>query len=116
MDLHHVSKACLYSTVKNISGKSLQFSFLPPHGVRLDVDEEYTVFGDIIDRFKTHRGQQAFAAAIDAGLITIVATPSPIFTDTGNGHIKMLTLHNNSLSAIDPCWDTSDSLDIDVPA
>ena len=40
---------CLYSTVKNISGGSLKFGFLPPHGRELAAAGELTIFGNILD-------------------------------------------------------------------
>lgn len=115
MDLKHVLKSCLYSTVKNTSGVSRTFGFLPPHGVNLNPSEEYTVFGSILTCMVKRQDQIAFAAAIDRGDITIINTPNPILLDTGNGTTKMLQLHNNTLSAVNPCWDTSDSLDVTPP-
>lgn len=109
------NKECLYSTVQNSSGVAKTFGFLPPHGVKLAAGQEYTVFGNIVDKIKGRRSQIAFAKAVDEGTITILNTPAPILTDTGNGNVRQLTLHNGSLSAIAPCWQTSDSLE-QVPA
>ena len=44
-----VDVTCMYSTVKNISGVSKNFPFLPPHGRTLAADEEVTVFGSILE-------------------------------------------------------------------
>jgi len=109
--------SCLYSTVKNISGTSKIFGFLPPHGRTLAVDEEFTVFGDVrqglggnrgSDRSVSRRDNTAFEAAIEAGDLEILSTPSPILLDAGLGSIpKMLQLDGGVLSTVDPCWHNS---------
>lgn len=101
---------CLYSTLKNISGKSMFFAFLPPHGRRLANNEEFTVFGDIRDQVgnsgPTRRTDRikAFEDAIEAGNLVIVSTPSPILKDTVSGASKALKLTSGTLSVQDPCW------------
>jgi hypothetical protein len=101
-------KDALFSTVKNTSGKARTFGFLPPHGVKLPVDGELTVFGNILERIPERRGQIAFLKAIDAGDIDIVKTPAQVILDT-NGTSKILKSTAGTLSAIAPTWDTSDS-------
>lgn len=110
-----VNKDCLYSTVKNTSGGTKRFGFLPPHGVQLAADGEYTVFGNILealvrsDRATERRNFQAFSAALDRGDITIVATPAPVLVSP-NGTIRIIRVADNgTLSSTDPCWDASDS-------
>ena len=123
MSLQHFDKDCLYSVIKNTSGGTKKFGFLPPHGVELASDEEYSVFGNILealsnsgDRISARRSQQALAAAIDRGDIEIINTPAPILVSP-NGTVKMITVGNDgSLSSADPCWTNSDSLDVDIPA
>ena len=39
--------SCLYSTVKNISGGTKKFGFLPPHGKELDNNIEFTTMGTV---------------------------------------------------------------------
>lgn len=74
----------LYSTVRNTSGRTKLFGFLPPHGVTLDNNEDYVVFGDIRNVVGSNQGvgggvrrreQTALEAAIDAGDLTIIQTP-----------------------------------------
>ena len=108
--------SCLYSTVKNVSGKSKVFGFLPPHGRRLDVAEEFTVFGDIKqavirhERTEGRRNIIAFELALVRGDLEIINTPNVILEDVSNpGVTKMLRLSNGSLGVIDPCWNTSTS-------
>jgi hypothetical protein len=108
--------SCLYSTVKNVSGVSKTFGFLPPHGRTLDNDEEFTVFGDIRqnlggnqggERSVQRRANAAFEAAVESGDLEILQTPSPILQDTVTDAPKMLRLASGSLSAVDPCWHNS---------
>jgi len=108
--------SCLYSTVKNISGISKIFGFLPPHGRTLGVDEEFTVFGDVrqglggnrgSDRSVARRDNTAFEAAIESGDLEILSTPSPILQDIATELPKMLQLSSGTLSTVDPCWHNS---------
>lgn len=105
--------SCLYSTVKNVSGRAMTFGFLPPHGRKLANNEEFTVFGDIRQalvagqrggRAESRRDIMAFEAAIARGDIVIVQTPNPVLQDQNTGASKMLQLDSGTLSAADPCW------------
>jgi hypothetical protein len=108
--------SCLYSTVKNISGTSKIFGFLPPHGRTLAVDEEFTVFGDVrqglggnrgSDRSVSRRDNAAFEASIESGDLEILSTPSPVLQDIATELPKMLQLSSGTLSTVDPCWHNS---------
>lgn len=104
---------CLYSTVKNVSGGTKKFSFLPPHGAELDDDEEYTVFGDIRDAINPHNfvTSQRYRDALENSLknqeLEIVSTPNPVLYDETLDFTKMLELDNGSLAAVAPCWSES---------
>ena len=111
--------SCLYSTVKNTSGVSRVFGFLPPHGRTLAIDEEFTVFGDVRqnlggnqggERSVQRRANTAFEAAVESGALEILNTPSPIFQDTVTQLPKMLQVANGTISAVDPCWHNSVSV------
>ena len=102
--------ACLYSTVKNISGVLKNFTFLPPHGVELAINGQITVFGSILeavnrgDRFG-NRFMNALEVAIEAGQLEIRNTPAPIYLDeVGVGTPKMLRVQNQTVVVDDPCW------------
>ncbi len=104
---------CLYSTVKNTSGGSKTFGFLPPHGHKLAANEEFTVFGDVRQAMFGNRGSErsvarrdimAFENAIARGDLQIISTPSPILQDVSTGISRMLQSDDGVLSAIDPCW------------
>lgn len=108
--------SCLYSTVKNVSGTTKTFGFLPPHGRTLANNEEFTVFGDVRqnlggnqggERSVQRRANAAFEAAIESGDLEILNTPSPILQDTETDLPKMLQLADGELSAVDPCWQNS---------
>jgi hypothetical protein len=108
--------SCLFSTVKNTSGGAKTFGFLPPHGRRLGISEEFTCFGNILEaiirdeRVTGRRQQKAFEAAISRGDIEILSTPNPILEDE-NGTVQMLILKDGVLSQYDPCWESYASPD-----
>lgn len=114
---------CLFSTVRNASGKPKLFGFLPPHGRRLDVDEEFSVFGNILDaiahgnggdRNVSQRWISSFEAAISRGDLLIIKTPNPIFEDTATGVTKMAEVTSGVLGIADPCWLSSGSVVDDI--
>lgn len=108
--------ACLYSTVKNASGREMVFGFLPPHGRRLAINEEFTVFGDIkqaiirYERTEARRSIIAFEQAIIRGDLEIISTAAIILEDDSNpGSSKALKLTNGTLGTKAVCWNTSTS-------
>lgn len=106
---------CLYSTVKNVSGGTLKFGFLPPHGRELEDDEEFTVMGDIVEavirgeRVTSQRNLDALKRAIAEEKLYIVETPRPILYDDVTQVSKMLDIQNGSLGVDDPCWDSEEA-------
>ncbi len=92
--------------------------FLPPHGRELAANEEFTVFGNILDVIATRNGDrvtsrrhiQSFEAAINDGSLVIVHTPNPILQDATTGVTKMLRLNSSALGAVDPCWANAGSI------
>ena len=111
---------CLYSTVRNVSGGTRTFSFLPPHGRKMTADEEYSVMGDIVEacirdqRVTSRRQLAALETAVHDQLLSIVSTPAQIFEDEGTGQSKMLHVANGTLALTDPCWESvSDSVNTD---
>jgi len=110
--------SCLYSTVKNTSGKRLTFGFLPPHGRTLAAGEEFTVFGDITqavirhERTEGRRNIVALEKALVTNKLEIISTPAVVLKDDSNpGSTKTLRLRNGVLGVQDPCWNTSSSED-----
>jgi hypothetical protein len=109
--------SALYSTVKNTSGTSKIFGFLPPHGRRLADNEEFTVYGDIRQaiansqrggRAESRRDIMAFEAAMQRGDIEVVHTPAPILQDEDTGDVAMLELEGGVLHTTAPCWGVSE--------
>ncbi len=101
---------CLYTTIRNISEKTLFFGFLPPHGKKLAPGEEIVIPGDIQSYFnrQTHHGrhQRSFENALagDSPVIALEETPSVHLFDSVLDRTKILDLANGSLIARDPCW------------
>ncbi len=105
---------CLYSTVKNVSGGTKKFTFLPPHGRELAAGEEFTVIGDIVEavirgeRVTSQRNLNALEEAVrgDNPTLDIIKTPNPIIYDPINNYSKMLVVEGGVLGYNDPCWDS----------
>lgn len=109
---------CLYSTVRNTSGRRMTFGFLPPHGRSLAPGEEFTVFGDIkqavirMERTEGRRNIIAFEKCLIRGDLEIINTPAVVLEDDSNpGSTKTLRLRNGVLGTQDPCWNVSSSLE-----
>lgn len=74
-----MSSSTLSSTVvRNASGGTKTFGFLPPHGRALADGAELSVAGDLIDQLQKrgNRFIDAFNAAVDAGDLVVVSLPS----------------------------------------
>lgn len=106
---------CLYSTIKNSSGVRMTFGFLPPHGRTLNSLEEYTVYGHVVEavsrgtQTQARRNQKALEAALNAGAIKIISTPSQIFYDANVGVAapRQLQVANGVISSVVPCWENT---------
>ena len=103
---------CLFSVVRNISGGTKNFPWLPPHGRELTDNEEYSIFGSVLeavsrsnDRFGA-RFNDDLEGALERGDIEIVTLPKPILLDEGTLATKMITLQAGSLVLEDPCWES----------
>lgn len=109
-----VDTTCLFSTVKNISGITMNFPFLPPHGKKLTNNETVTVFGSVLeaisrsnDRFGG-RDQNGLLSALERDWLEIQSTPAPILLDEiVANQVKTIGLNNGSLVVNDPCWEGS---------
>lgn len=99
---------CLVTTVKNISGASMNVSMWPPHGKVFAANEEASVFGDIVDALcrgnKPARCIASFAALLIADKLQMKKTPNPILYDATIDKVRMLHVNNNGLFLADPCW------------
>lgn len=101
---------CLYTTVRNVSGGTLSFSFLPPHGKKLTDGENYTFFGDIFDHIRTggrlnlRKKAGLENALLAANTLEICKTPSPIFYDVAATRIRYLDVTGGAVVVVDPCY------------
>jgi hypothetical protein len=102
----------LRTTVRNISGTTLRFSFLPPHGVELADGDTYSWTGGLTDiggaagqesasRTRAHRALQS---SLDTGLLEVVSTPTPVFFDPTAAKPQVLTVDNAVIAAADTSW------------
>jgi hypothetical protein len=110
---HTWDTSCFFTTVKNISGKSMFFGQLPPHGRVLASNAEFSAFGSLEslvsrgDRVTNNRYYNSLLAAITNGLLQVTATPALILKDATSHAPKMVTLTSGTLGVHDPCYDTS---------
>lgn len=102
--------SCLYTTVKNVSGGTRSFGYLPPHGRTLAANAQVSFAGDLANRFygasnqRGHRQMTAFVADLDAGRLAVISTPSILLHDLTRDRTRVVKLVNNVLVMNDPCW------------
>jgi hypothetical protein len=107
----------LYTTVKNVSGSDQNFSFLPPHGVRLAAGATYSFFGGLTDiggaagqeAASRSRYHKALQYAIEEGLLDVVQTSQPVFEDATTGEPQVIVVDNGVVDASSPSWVPADS-------
>lgn len=106
------TSGCLFSIVKNTSGDTKHFGFLPPHGRTLDDNEELHVFGDITTAIyrngghKSRRTQDALATAVNDGDLTIKSSACVIVYDTTDLASYRLGTVAGDFHAFTPDWDS----------
>lgn len=79
-------EACAMTVLKNPTGQTRRYSFLPPHGVTLGPGELYAFAGSILERRsnsagKDARNQQAFLKALRNSEIRLLALPHPVISN-----------------------------------
>lgn len=85
----------LYTTVKNVSGKTLAFGFLGAHGKTLANNETFTVPGDLVTKLGAQRSQRKFQAlerALVGGMLEIVKSPSVYLLSESGGVTRELAM------------------------
>lgn len=104
------TSGCLFSTVKNVSGSTKRFGFLPPHGRELANNEELTVFGSIWeavgrgDYSASKRNHDALATAIRDGDLELKESPCVVLYDETDEASYRLTVDSSTLAAAAPAW------------
>lgn len=110
---HTYDTTCLYTTLKNVSGKRLVCSFLPPHGRVLLPNETVSILGDAVTAIgrgdpRANRAHlDAFVAAVTRKDLVVVQTPTPVFVDTVTHASKVPYVHSGALGVADPCFANS---------
>lgn len=92
----------LRTIVRNTSGKTRKFSFLPPHGRELADDEEFSIPGDLLSQITSRRAREAFEDAVAAGEIQVRQTGAPIILDDDTGEPKQLVVASGAVTGEDP--------------
>lgn len=99
----------LYTTVKNVSGKTLTFGFLGAHGKALDNNATFTVPGDLVTKLGSKRSQRQFQAlerALTGGLLDIVKSPSVyLLSESGNVTRELAMASTKELGTTVPSFD-----------
>lgn len=105
---------CLYSIVKNTSGVTKKFTFLPPLGRELAPNEEFSIMGSVVEAIRSSKGGniqtsledvKAFERALVRGDLRVLATPQVILRDTAvPANSKMIVLTSGAQVIVDPCW------------
>jgi hypothetical protein len=104
---------CLKSVIRNISGETRYFSFLPPHGRLMGPDEEIAVTGSVmtaIQEFHGGDGERHFDAldrALLRGELTLIGTNNPILFDPIEDESYMLVVTGGTVAVAEPCWFSS---------
>lgn len=104
----------IQTTVKNTSGGTLHFGFLPPHGRTLTDGEEVTFDGDLTAALyqgggrSVNRRSAALKAALVAGDLAIVSSPPPVLRDDVTEEARTLSFDDGGLELRNPSWDLLD--------
>ncbi len=97
---------CLDTKVRNMTGATTTFGFLPPHGKTLTAGQEYTFFGSfpsLLQSITSKRKRTAFQNALQSGDIVVVSSPTPFLYDATLDVTKTIKVDNGSVSAANPC-------------
>jgi hypothetical protein len=119
-----MSADCLLkTTVKNISGSTRRFSFLPPLGVSLANNQEFTAPGTINDWCKrTLRSSQPdrlrreVEHALEEGWIEIISTPVPFLRDETADSTHVIGVDDGEFLIKTPCYVSPESSTVIGPA
>lgn len=102
--------ASLTTTVRNVSGVTKFFSFLPPHGRTLAAGETLLVDGDLRDRLARHKRKfTALNNALVNGKLALVDTPDEHYYDNVFDVTKVLDIDSLQVVLKDPSWGTYSS-------
>lgn len=95
--------ASLTTTLRNMSGATKRFPFLPPHGVKLADGESFTCDGDIRARLANHpRKFAGLNKALNDGDLVIVESPDEFYYDETKDYTKVIKVVNGAVVIRDP--------------
>ncbi len=114
---------CLNTVVRNISGTSRFYAYLPPHGRRLADGEEMSIPGNLLPWMNKSnvnmRHLRGFAADLEDCRIAILQSPEQHVHVTGEaGDLdvrRTVTIHRDPSTnedvvvAVEPCWECDDA-------
>lgn len=114
-----MSLECLYTTMRNISGATRYFDYLPPHGRRLADGEEVNIPGELLPWMEGNlRKMRGLASDLQNCLIACVKTPAQhchVVGEDGDLDVfRTVTIHREPLTgedavvAVAPCWECTD--------
>jgi hypothetical protein len=99
----------LYTTVKNVSGKTRTFGFLGAHGKTLANNGTYSMPGDLVAKLGNQRSKRAFKSlerALEVGDLVITASPAVYLTDVADGSIDQVQVNADAVEPTTPAgWD-----------
>lgn len=99
----------LYTTVKNVSGKTRTFGFLGAHGKTLANNGTFSVPGDLVAKLGNQRSKRSFKAlerALEVGDLVITKSPAVYLTDVDDGSLDQLQVNDNTVTTTSPeGWD-----------
>lgn len=116
-----VDVSCLYSVVKNVSGRTQKFPFLPPHGRELAANAQVSIPGDIRQEVMTRTPGRSNKRRFDAltralgnnatndRTLQIISTPAAVVYDETDAVSVILTADNGVVVINNPCWEQSAS-------
>lgn len=97
---------CEQTKVRNMTGKTAFFGFLPPRGKRLTPGEEYSFDGDLRQFFAAvtkKRYRVSLYNALKNRDLVIVSSPAQHYYDADLDVTKILTIVNGTVTVADPC-------------
>lgn len=99
----------LYTTVKNVSGKTRTFGFLGAHGKTLENNATFSVPGDLVAKLGNQRSKRSFKAlerALENGDLVVVSSPAVYLSDTADGSLHEVKVTTNTVGQQAPQgWD-----------
>jgi hypothetical protein len=118
-----MSLACLYTKVRNISGATRYFDYLPPHGRRLAADEEMSIPSELLPWMNrggiNMRKLRGFASDLEDCQIAVLQTPEQHCHVTGedglSDDVRCVTIHRDPTTsedevvAVAACWECADA-------